>query len=145
MWPHITAYALNKKRFVIEKTVDGKRLNDFRILAVEGLQLGKGFCEYADHIEIFKCSILAKLKKLPLMNGTHKIWKLRNPNIKMDLTPLQLNRKRRKSEKDLTKPQIQYIKVVRKINVKFCPSFLKLEPLTWVLYQKITFLRNYLN
>ena len=28
----------------------------------------------------------------------------------MDLTPLQLNRKRRKFEKDLTQPQIQYIK-----------------------------------
>ena len=87
-----------------------KRLNEFRTLALEEYQISKGSCEYEDCIEIVKCSILAKLKKLPVINGTHKVWKLRNPNIKMDLTPRQLNRKRREFEKDLTKPQIQYIK-----------------------------------
>ena len=41
LWPYITAYDLNQKRYVIERTVDEKRLDDFRILALEELQIKK--------------------------------------------------------------------------------------------------------
>ena len=55
-----------------------------------------------EKVEVFKCYLLARFKKLPITSGTFDMWKERNPSPKVKMTPVTLSNQRRMFAKSLT-------------------------------------------
>ena len=69
-----------------------------------------------ENVELYKCYIIAKKKKLKVVDGTMDIWKRRNPDKNQAQSASNLNRRRWQFEQSLTNVEIN--EIIHSVEIK---------------------------